>query len=195
MVLQEYAISLGAIAVVSAVWIIRTVLQKLEYRSLAVEHGAKEAPMYPHKDRIFGTDLFLKYKKAFEEGNFLDTTTRDFEQFGETFKTIHFGSTVIKSRDPRVSKAFHATHFEKFGLQPLRYENSKILFGNSIIMVDGPAWSHARAMIRPSFETVHIANFERLSSHVDKFLSVLPTDDSTIDLFTPLKLLVCFLQC
>ena len=184
--------SLVTAFVLCGLWLLNFVRAKLNYHLKMSKSGAKEPPQYPHKDPILGIDLFLEYKKAFEEGRFLTTTLRHFENFGDTFKANSFGTTVIKTRDPRVSKAFHATQFEKFGLQPLRYENSKDLFGNSIIMVDGPAWAHARALIRPSFETVHIANFERLNRHVDRFMSLLPKDSSTVDLFPLFKLLVWF---
>ena len=184
------SLSLIAVCTLVGLWLLNLIRGRVAYHLATKRSGAKEPPAYPHKDPVLGLDLFLEYQKTFKEGRFLDTTVRHFESFGDTFKANQFGTTIIKTRDPRISKAFHATHFEKFGLQPLRYENSKELFGNSIIMVDGPAWSHARALIRPSFETVHIANFERLSNHVDKFMDLLPEGDSTVDLFPLLKLLV-----
>ena len=155
------------------------------------KYNCREPPFYPHKDPVLGLDLFQTYKTAFETGDFLKTNQRHFENYGRTFKTNMFLSTVIKTADPEISKAFHATSFDKFGLQPLREHIARNFFGNGVISVDGPAWSHARALIRSSFDVVHIANFERLSRHVYQFMRLVPRDGNTIDLAPLFKRLVC----
>ena len=172
------------------VWVIDRLRSQLAYRKLLRDSRCEEPPKYPHKDPILGLDLFLEIKKAFEDGRFLDTNKRHYDEFGKTFKTNAFGSTVIKTVDPEVSKLVFTTQFDKFGLQPLRYDTAKNLFGNGIIVVDGPQWAHARKMIRSSFEIVHISNFDNLRRHVDRFMGLLPQDGSTIDLLPLFKRLV-----
>ena len=101
-----------------------------------------------------------------------------------------FGNTIIKTIDPEVSKAVHSTFFDRFGLQGLRYDVAEHLWGNGIIVVDGSHWKHGRALIRGSFDVVHIANMERLKKHTNAFLELLPKHGSTVDLAPLFKRLV-----
>ncbi|OCL14662.1 cytochrome P450 [Glonium stellatum] len=179
-----------ATCAVLALWLLHKVWLWFDYRLALKRNGCGEPPRYPHKDPIFGLDLFMQYMNGFKSGDFLDTNKRHYETYGKTFKANLFGTTFIKTIDPEVSKSFHSTSFNKFGLQPLRYEVSKNLFGNGIIVVDGPHWQHGRALIRSSFDIVHIANFEQLGRHVRHFLDLLPRDGSTIDLLPLFKRLI-----
>ena len=183
-------VTLVAICGFIVIWILRTIRAKATYYVAMSKNRCKEPVQYRHKDPILGLDLFLAYKNAFEKGKFLEISQRQFELYGKTFKAKSFGTTMIKTIDPEVSKAVHGTFFDNFGLQPLRYDTAKNLFGNGIIVVDGPAWAHARSMIRSSFEIVHIANFDFLSQHVDRFMELIPQDGSTVDLLPLFKRLV-----
>lgn len=121
---------------------------------------------------------------------FLDTSTRLFNQHGKTYKTKRGGRVFVRTCDPEVSKAVLSTHFEKFGLQPIRYEGGKSFFGNGMLVTDGNQWKISRMLIRPTFDVAHIANLDRLGPFVDRFMSLLPRDGSTVDLFPLLKRLV-----
>lgn len=165
-------------------WLASILRARIIYKRMMRQHGCKEIPSYPQKDPILGLDLLNVYKKAFEDKTFLDTNKRHFEVYGKTFRTTLLGKTIIKTSDPEVSKAFHATSFDKFGLEPLRLHIAPNFFGNGVILVDG------RALIRSSFDVVHIANFERLQRHTSRFMNLLPKDETTVDLAPLLKLLV-----
>ncbi|ORY19055.1 cytochrome P450 [Clohesyomyces aquaticus] len=153
-------------------------------------NGCEEPPKYPHRDPLFGLDLFFAFMNAFKAGQFLDWNKCQYDKFGRTFKANSFGSTIFKTIDPEVSKAVHATYFANFGLQPLRYDVAENFWGNGIIVVDGPHWQHGRALIRSSFDVVHIANFERLKRHAERFMELLPRDGKTIDLMLLFKRLI-----
>ncbi|KAI9674943.1 MAG: hypothetical protein M1822_009005 [Bathelium mastoideum] len=171
-------------------WLTHKLCNTLHHTVLKWRHGAKDVPKYPHKDPFLGLDIFYEYKRAFEAGRFLDCNAGQFEKYGPTFRSKRLGDSMIKTIDPEIAKAVHATYFEHFGMQPLRYQRGKRLFGNGIVIVDDPIWSHARALIRPSFDKVHVANFGRLQHHVDRFMRLLPQDQSTVDLLALLRLLV-----
>ena len=156
--------------------------------------GCKRPLNYPHKDPVLGLDLFLIYKKAFESGTFLETDRQLYKLYSKTFETNSFGTTLIKTIEPENAKVVYSTSFKNFGLQPLRYNTAENLFGNGIIVVDGPLWAHSRALIRTSFETVHITNINFLSPHVNRFMDLLPRDGSTVDLLPLLKRLVCIIR-
>ena len=162
----------------------------LSYKISLRRHNCVSLPQYPHKDPFLGIDLFLRLTKAFQSGTFLDFNKTLFDNYGKTFVANGFGKRIIRTIDPEVPKAVHSTYFDNFGLQPLRYETAKHLWGNGIIVVDGPHWKHGRRMMRSSFDTVHIANLDRLRKHVQVFLDLIPRDGSTIDLAPPFKRLV-----
>ncbi len=136
-------------------------------------------------------DLLAINQKATLEHKLLETITRLFNQHGKTFKAYRSGRRFIRTCDPEVTKAILSTHFENFGMQPLRYEGGKGFFGNGLAVTDGIQWKSSRALIRPTFDIAHIANMDRLSSHVSRFIDLLPRDGATIDLFPFFKRLVC----
>jgi cytochrome P450 monooxygenase len=153
-------------------------------------HGCSEPPSYPHDDPLLGLDLFFALMKAFQSGGFLEFNGMLFEQCGKTFQANLFGKRIIRTIDPEVSKAVHATFAPKFGLQPLRYKTAKHLWGNGIIVVDGEHWKHGRALMKPSFDVVHLANFGRLKRHTERFIALLPKHRETVDLMPLFKKLV-----
>jgi cytochrome P450 len=160
------------------------------YKLALRRHDCKEVPRYRHKDPFMGLDYFLGFMNAFKGGYLLDFNESRFEEYGRTFTVNSFGTRMFKTIDPEVSKAVHATYSANFGLQGLRYDTATHLWGNGIIVVDGPHWKHGRALMRPSFEVVHLANMERLRKHTEAFLNLLPADGSTVNLAPLFKRLV-----
>lgn len=152
-------------------------------QTLARKNGCVELPHLP-------LDLDKINKQVAQQHRFLETTTRLFYEYGKTYKAIRAGRTIIRTCDPEVSKAVLSTHFEHFGMQPIRYEDGKGFFGNGMLVVDGPQWKHSRTLIRPTFDIAHVANFDRLEGHVVHFMKLLPRDGMTVDLFPLLKRLV-----
>jgi len=150
---------------------------------LAWSYHCREPP-HPH------IDLDKINQVSGRNHNLLDTATGLFNKYGKTYKTRRGGRVFIRTCDPEVSKAVLSTHFEKFGMQPIRYEGGKSFFGNGMLVTDGPQWKISRALIRPTFDVAHIANLARLGPHVDQFMTLLPRDRSTIDLLPLLKRLV-----
>ncbi|KAJ4351937.1 uncharacterized protein N0V89_007281 [Didymosphaeria variabile] len=143
-----------------------------------------------HPNPFMGLDYFFGFINAFKGGYLLDFNKSGFDEYGKTLSVNSFGTRIFKTIDPEVSKAVHATYFANFGLQGLRYDTATHLWGNGIIVVDGPHWKHGRALMRPSFEVVHLANMERLRKHTDKFLNLVPNDGSTVDLAPLFKRLI-----
>lgn len=162
----------------------------LSYKFTLRRYGCQDPPRYHHKEPFMGLDYFLGFINAFKVGFLLQFSHELFEKLGNTYTVKSFGKKVFKTRDKEVSKAVHATYFENFGLQGLRYDTAVHLWGNGIIVVDGPHWKHGRALIKSSFDVVHLANMERLGKHTSTFLALLPEDDSTVDLAPLFKRLV-----
>jgi len=183
LVSPRFAIT-SAISCVVLYFLLPRVSRRLSRRTLVRKHGCKEPPHLS-----LGLDQINK--QAAIDHKFLETTTRLFDEHGKTYKAIRAGRTMIRTCDPEVSKAVLSTHFENFGMQPIRYEEGKGFFGNGMLVTDGSQWKHSRALIRPTFDIAHVANFDRLSGHVARFTDLLPRDRSTVDLFPLLKRLVC----
>lgn len=156
------------------------------------ENGCKDPPRYPHIDPLFGFDLFLEYKRANENRSFLDMNKRQFDTCGKTFRGLFLGNPIIKTIDPEVSKCVHATHFDKFGVEPIRYDPKNILWGDGISMMDGERWSTRRSLIKPTFNVAHISNLDNrsLAHNVDRLMKLIPKDGSTVDLMPLFKRLV-----
>jgi cytochrome P450 len=162
--------------------------QRMNVQRVLQHDGCEDPPSYPHKDSL-GKDLHELSMEAFKQHRFLDFTEELFNKYGKTFRTMNDGKVWIKTKDPELSKAIYTTFFEKFGLEPIRYEKGGF-FGDGILVVDGARWKSSRGLIRPAFEIAHIANFDRLHRHVNRFLEILPSDGSTVDLLPILKRLV-----
>jgi hypothetical protein len=152
---------------------------------------ASNPPKYPHKDPVFGIDLFLRYKKAFEVRNFLDFSWQLFEKYGKTYETNRLGTRIIKTMDPEITKLTHATYFDHFGVEKIR-SGAEYLWGDGITVVEGEKWAKRRKLIKPTFDVAHIANLENrgLSRHVENLMLLIPRDGSTVDLMPLFRRLV-----
>jgi cytochrome P450 len=146
---------------------------------LAWGHACKVSP-HPNINRI-----------SAQNNTLVNTTIRLFIEHGKTWKTKRDGRAFIRTCDPEVSKAVLSTHFDKFSLQPIRYEGEKSFFGNGMLVTDGAQWKTSRTLICPTFDVDHIVNLDRLGPFVDCFMRLLPRDGSTINLLPLLKRLVC----
>jgi cytochrome P450 len=69
---------------------------------------------------------------------------------GTTFEQTVLGVSSIVTVDPENVKALLATQFNDFALG-LRHDTFYPLLGDGIFTLDGPGWSHSRAMLRPQF--------------------------------------------
>ncbi|KAI0395498.1 cytochrome P450 [Xylariaceae sp. FL0594] len=155
----------------------------LHNRSVMRRNGCLDLPVYPHKDPLFGLDLFLRYKKAFEEHDFLGLNQRLFERYGKSYRAYPMGAPTIKTMNPEITKYVHATYFDHFGIEEIR-SGIEYLWGDGITVVDGERWAARRKSIKPAFDVVHIANLENrsLATHVEKLMHLIPRDGSTVDL-------------
>ena len=184
-------IALGAVITVillyTVQWLERQTMQAVFKR----KNGCLEPAKYPHKDPILGLDLFLRMGKAVKAGRMLETCQQLFEQHGSTFEVNSWGTTVINTREPKNIQTVLALAFDNFGVVPVKQKVTGGSFmAQGIFTADGAIWARSRALIRPTFARPQIANFESLELHVNRFLNLLPTDGSTVDLQPIIKRLV-----
>lgn len=149
------------------------------------ENGCKPIPAYPHKDPLFGLDLFLENSKSLKEGVFMETVKRRYSHVNggvHTFSQLILGSRVIGTSEPENIKAILATKFNDFGLPQRRKDAFEPMFGHGIFSTDGDEWAASRALLRPSFSRSLIGDLDVFEIHVSKLLSKIPRDGSTVDL-------------
>ena len=141
----------------------------------------------PHNDPVLGLDLLLDINRSLRAGKSLEESQRRFQHFGRTYQTTSFGLVTINTIQPKKLQMVYALAFENFGMEPLRRKMAKQLWGRGILRTDGEFWQHSKALIRPTFNRHQIANFDLMRVHVDRPLSRIPRDESSVDLAPLLK--------
>jgi cytochrome P450 len=68
------------------------------------------------------------------------------------------------------------------GIQKIRQGVLYDFLGSGIFTTDGTFWQHSRAMLRPQFEKSQVSVIEQFEPYVQKLMSCIPTDGSTVDL-------------
>lgn len=98
----------------------------------------------------FGIRGYRALGKASSQRRLIDYIRDLHWRYGETFSMDILGSRAIFTDEPENIKALLATQFQDFGLG-LRRVTLYPLFGDGIFTLDGPGWSHSRALLRPQF--------------------------------------------
>ena len=177
-----FLFSLGA-GVLLVTFHFANLLQRKRARSRKMAAlGCKEPSKYPHKDPILGLDMFFDSMKAIKHLRFLDNFKRRLDQHGQTFQAISMGRVTVFTNDPKNYQAVHALNFSDYGVQPVRRAPTLPFLGEGVFTMDGPFWEQSRALIRPTFTKSNVANLPAFEVHFQKFLELIPTNGSTVDL-------------
>ncbi|KAB5583416.1 cytochrome P450 [Coniochaeta sp. 2T2.1] len=152
-------------------------------RNLSQQHQCRPVQIkFPHKDPIFGLDLFISNALAASQHRFLETINKRHDEIGETYQLNMLGTVGIMTRDHEIIKAVLSTNFKDYDLDNERKKALRSLLGNGIFATDGPAWSHSRAILRPQFTRAQLMDLSMLEKHVTRLLNLIPTDGEEIDL-------------
>ncbi|MCJ1307162.1 hypothetical protein MMC25_000808 [Agyrium rufum] len=157
-----------ALCVLVAYRLFQLILQRRISNAKARDLGCLPPRRYPHKDPLFGLDLFFEINKSLKKGSLSVDNQHRFEQIGRTFQVNTLGTAIIRTIEPENLKAILATQFDSFGFEELRKNMSFDLWGKGILNSDGAFWAHSRALIRPMFNGAQIADFEPFRAHVDR---------------------------
>lgn len=146
-------------------------------------HNTRPAPVYPHRDPVFGLDWIIDMSKALKTHTLLQFWDSLLTRLGGTFWVQNVGDWLVITNEPENVKAVHATRFEDWHVGGIRHKVISLTLGpRAIFAVNGQEWHETRAMIRPSFVRNQIADLECTDRHVDNFLARLPTDGTKVDL-------------
>ncbi|TGO60346.1 hypothetical protein BCON_0036g00360 [Botryotinia convoluta] len=158
------------------------------FRAAAKQHGCKKVQKYPHRDSIWGTDLMKKRVKAVGEGRQMALFMEHFNEIGKTFEENFFGTRVINTIEVRNIQRVCALSFEDYGKPAQNF--FRAFLGDGVLSLDGKAWKHSRDIVKHIFSRAEVSDMDTLGFHVDRFLDLIPSDGSEINLQEPLHNLV-----
>ena len=181
----------GVILLFFTSYVSRHLTQTIAYERARIKKGCSKLKKYPHKDPFFGIDMFIDFMGAMRRGKVIPTVDGYFPKYGKTFQSNAWGTTVINTADPKVIQVVLATEFDKFGVEDTRKAILEPIMKDGIFVSDGQAWVHARASVKQIFAGVRNTSVQMLERHVDRLLTLIPRDGSTVDLQPLLKRLVC----
>ncbi|KAF8862692.1 putative cytochrome P450 [Acephala macrosclerotiorum] len=147
------------------------------------DNGCKPYKNYPHKDPIFGFDLFFENSKLSKTGGFLDKICERYaRQNTWTYSQLLLGERVINTAEPENIKAILATQFKDFELPPRRKAAFQPTFGHGIFTTDGVEWETSRSLLRPNFVRSQIGDLDTFEKHISNLIARIPRDGSLVDL-------------
>jgi hypothetical protein len=149
------------------------------------KHGCKPYAAFPHKDPLFGLDLFLENVRFTKTGGIWISTAQRYSNINNgvnTFSSLLLGETLIKTAEPENIKAVLATHFKDFELPTRQEEYFQPVFGRGIFSTDGKEWEASRMLLRPNFVRNQIADLRTFEKHVGRLMERIPRGGETVDL-------------
>jgi hypothetical protein len=154
------------------------------HRSIIIQtNNCKPVPKYPHKEPIFGLDLFIENTKLSKTGGYLERVQERYRENGVyTFSQLILGERIINTAEPENVKTILATKFKDFKLTQRRKDAIGPVFGHGIFVTDGEEWAASRALLRPSFSRSFIGDLDVFEDHISNMMSKIPRDGSTVDL-------------
>ena len=193
---MAYALAiLGAIA---AIYLVSASLRAWSNRSRSqratLQFGCQPAKHYPNWDPFLGLDLFAILRRADTCGQGSQAYADLHKRYGNTFEMKALSGSVIQTADPQNIQAISATKFNDFGVGPLRGKIGPPFLDGGVFTEDGEFWKHSRALIRPTFNRVEIADLDSFERHVSRFLALFPQDSTTFDI-QPLTKRLVSLRC
>ena len=118
-------------------------------------NGCQPPKKYPHKDTLFGLDLFFQTGKLFKGNQYLPELVRRYHEYGSTFETKSFGSFAVNSIRPenlQTRLSFSCPPCVRPVLQTLSYLQKEMLNRKTIQLCRAFESSY-RSLVRGS-ETV-----------------------------------------
>lgn len=166
-------------------YVLRRVARRIQYERERKSRGCGELKKYPHRDPFFGLDYVFETFSNLKKHRFLEYQKELFASQGcKTFEVNFLGTRMIFSSEDENMKAMQTTRWKDFGVQPIRQGNGalKPLGTHGASSTDGEMWEYSRNLIKPYFNRAEYAALSRLDVHMDRLISKIPKDGSTVDM-------------
>lgn len=173
------------LVVVILLWITKCFIRYHRYERTRKQLGCAPLPQYPGWDRILGTGYVRSMIRALKENRFLEFQRDTYASFQSNVWQANFmGNRMVYSSKSENMKAMSTSHRDSFAVEPIRVANGAItpFTGRGVSSSDGAKWLMSRDLVKPYFERSGFTNLGRLEGHVDRLLSKIPTDGSTVDM-------------
>ena len=151
------------------------------FRAAADTYGCQKPPKYPHRDQIWGYDLYLERAEATQRGHLLRLHESHFSLYGKTFEERFFNTKVINTMETANIQQVASTSFQNWGKVSSRSSSASPVLGRGIFSEDGVFWKHSRDLIKPTFARSEISDVNSLCAFVDRLMDLIPRDGTTID--------------
>lgn len=151
-------------------------------RAFKLRHGCQPQTSTLTGIGPFGLVNLYKIIKAKNNKQFLEFFHRRHAELGTTYINENLSRRLVITNDPENIKAALATKFEDWGIQTIRQGVLYDFLGSGIFTTDGAFWQHSRAMLRPQFEKSQVSAIDQFEPYVQKLISCIPDDGSTVDL-------------
>ncbi|KAJ5375688.1 Cytochrome P450 [Penicillium concentricum] len=173
-----YGLVAGAVFII---WSLAKSVQAFQRWSYARENGCLP-PAHSVCHGLFGLGMGMEIAKAGPEHRFLELIRGWHRSYGPTFKARIANRRLIFTTNPQNIQTILALKFNDFSVGSTRLSAVRPLLGNGIFGVEGGAWEHSRALLRPNFSRTQINDTELYESHIVDLIGQIPRDGSTIDL-------------
>ena len=152
------------------------------FRAAAIKHGCQRPRRYPHRDPVWGYDLYREREKAMQCGRLLRLHERHFDLYGKTFEERFFDANVINTMEAANVQQVASASFQDWGKVSSRSISASPVLGRGIFSADGVFWRHSRDLVKPTFARSEISDFNSLGTFVDRLLEMMPDSGTTIDI-------------
>ena len=170
------------IALVAGYFVRREVTVARPRRAFSRKHGCLPAKRHPSRDPIFALDVLNAEWKAVKEHRMLEAMQNAFANLGRTtFGYNALGQHMFHTCDSENTKAILATNFSAWSFGATR-NDLRDLLGEGIFTTDGTAWQHSRELLRPNLVRSQVADLVMMEAHVQRLISLVPSDGTTCDL-------------
>ena len=194
--LQLYTTALWAAVLLACIYSYKKWCAHVAFRNAEMQKGCQRPRRYPHRDPIWGYDLYRIRLEASKRGNFYKLYDQQFELYGKTFEELFFNTKIINTMEPANIQQVAISSWQDWGKVASRNSSSAPVLGNGIFSQDGAAWKRSRELVKPTFSRSEIADLSTLSIYTDGLLGLLPGNGSTIDIQPLLhKLVLSPLSC
>lgn len=171
-----------ASTLVVAIWLCRRAILHLQRRKVKQASGCLPIPKVPDWDPFLGLGFTYEFVvNDLRRRQLIANVVQRFDQYGRTCSATMMGYNLIFTCEPENTKAILVTQFDQFSNR-VRGEGAHKFMGQGIFLSDGEQWQRSRALVRPNFARDQIADLRSLEHHFQELLSLLPRDESVVDL-------------
>ncbi|TVY30969.1 Cytochrome P450 monooxygenase [Lachnellula hyalina] len=147
------------------------------------KHGCKPETRIPQLERIIGYDIYKIQAEVSRSRKSLETTKWRYDTYGSTWSAVVAGRRFINTIETENIKTVLSVNFKEYGLGARQIAWGPLL-GAGIFTTDGAQWEHSRSLVRPNFTKSQVADLNTFETHIQKLITKIPTDGSTVDLQT-----------